>query len=119
MIQKKICLLGSHSVGKTCLIRQYVDSIYDDNYLKSIGVNVSKKVLRVNGEDLMLMIWNLTGDDDYAALRDSHLRGVAACIIVVDGTRGSHCPRGGRTLRLYPEPGQGCSCGGCDQSLGY
>ena len=45
MIQKKICLLGAFSVGKTSLIQQYVNSIFDEKYLTTIGVKVDKKVV--------------------------------------------------------------------------
>jgi len=37
-IQKKICLLGDFAVGKTSLIRRFVEGRFDDRYLSSIGV---------------------------------------------------------------------------------
>ena len=38
MISKKICMLGSFSVGKTSLIKQFVSSIFDEQYHTTIGV---------------------------------------------------------------------------------
>lgn len=87
MIQKKICLLGSFSVGKTSLIRRFVSSIFDEKYLTTVGVKIDKKMLKVTDQDLMLMIWDLAGEDDFTSLRASYLRGTSACIIVIDGTR--------------------------------
>ena len=43
MIQKKICLLGASGVGKTSLVRQYVEGIFSEKYLTSIGVKIDKK----------------------------------------------------------------------------
>lgn len=38
MLQKKICMLGAFSVGKTSLVRRYVESIFSDAYLTTVGV---------------------------------------------------------------------------------
>ena len=46
MLQKKICMLGSFSVGKTSLVRRFVESIFSDAYQTSIGVKIDKKVGR-------------------------------------------------------------------------
>ena len=37
VIQKKIALLGASGVGKTSLVRRFVDSLFDDKYLTTIG----------------------------------------------------------------------------------
>ena len=49
MIQKKICMLGAYSVGKTSLVRRYVESIFDERYLITLGVKIDK--IRVALED--------------------------------------------------------------------
>lgn len=87
MIQKKICLLGAFSVGKTSLIMRYVNSLFDEKYHTTVGVKVDKKQLIANGQDVTLMIWDLAGQDDLVRLRASYLRGVSGYIIVADGTR--------------------------------
>lgn len=43
MIKKKICLLGTFGVGKTSLIRKYVQNIFSDEYITTIGVKIEKK----------------------------------------------------------------------------
>lgn len=87
MLQKKICLLGAFSVGKTSLIQRFVSSIFDDKYLTTVGVKIDKKIVTVNQEEMMLMIWDLAGEDDYNTLNKNHLRGAAGYILVIDGTR--------------------------------
>lgn len=64
MIQKKICLLGSFSVGKTSLISRYVNSLFSDRYLTTVGVKIDKKQLTLNGKELSLVIWDIAGEDD-------------------------------------------------------
>ena len=65
MLQKKICLLGAFSVGKTSLIQRFVSSLFDDKYLTTVGVKIDKKIVTVDQQEIMLMIWDLAGEDDY------------------------------------------------------
>ena len=43
MIQKKICMVGSFAVGKTALIRQFVESVFSEDYKTTLGVKIEKK----------------------------------------------------------------------------
>jgi len=52
MIQKKICMLGSFAVGKTSLIRRFVESIYSEAYHTTVGVKIDKRVVRHNDSDV-------------------------------------------------------------------
>jgi small GTP-binding protein len=87
MIQKKICMLGSFSVGKTSLVARFVSSVFSDKYLTTVGVKIDKKALLVDGTDVTLMLWDIYGEDDFQKLRMSYLRGAAGYLLVVDGTR--------------------------------
>mgnify|MGYP000058899258 CR=1 FL=1 len=87
MIQKKICLLGASSVGKTSLVKQFVEGIFNEKYLTSIGVKVDKKIIAVEQQEVQLMLWDIEGYDRYNVFQDKYLRGAAAYIIVVDQTR--------------------------------
>lgn len=87
MVQKKVCMLGSFSVGKTSLVRRFVESMFSDAYLTTVGVKIDKKTLQVDGNDLTLMLWDIYGEDDFQKLRMSYLRGASGFLLVVDGTR--------------------------------
>jgi small GTP-binding protein len=87
MIQKKVCMLGSFSVGKTSLVRRFVDSIFDDKYHTTIGVKVDKKIVKTNGEEVTLVLWDIHGEDVYQKMRMSYLRGMSGYLLVADGTR--------------------------------
>ena len=87
MLQKKICMLGSFSVGKTSLVRRFVESIFSDTYLTTVGVKIDKKVVRVADQDVTLMLWDLYGEDEFQRLRMSYLRGASGFLFVADGTR--------------------------------
>jgi small GTP-binding protein len=87
MLQKKICMLGSFSVGKTSLVKRFVESIFSDRYLTSVGVKIDKKVISSGGEDVTLMLWDIYGEDEYQNIRMSYLRGSHGYLLVADGTR--------------------------------
>jgi small GTP-binding protein len=87
VLQKKVCMLGTYAVGKTSLVRRFVSSIFSDNYLTTVGVKIDKKVLRVGEEDVMLVLWDIYGEDEFQRLRMSYLRGASGFFFVADGTR--------------------------------
>ena len=45
VISKKICMIGDFSVGKTSLIRRYMDNQFSDQYLTTVGVKISRKLV--------------------------------------------------------------------------
>jgi len=87
MLQKKICMLGSFAVGKTSLVRRYVDSIFSENYVTTIGVKIDKKVVSAHDKDLAFILWDVYGEDNHQSVLPSYLRGMAAYILVIDPSR--------------------------------
>lgn len=90
-LSKKVCLLGDFAVGKTSLVRRFVHSLFDDKYLSTLGVKVSRKnvALPLHDDvlDLTLMLWDLAGSEGLDEIRTSYLRGAAGGLLVCDLTR--------------------------------
>ena len=59
MIQKKICMVGVFGVGKTCLVQQYVHSIFAARYLSTVGVKIDRKDVKSGDQDIRLVLWDL------------------------------------------------------------
>ena len=87
MLQKKICMLGSFAVGKTSLVRRFVESIYSDVYQTTVGVKIDKKNVQVGEREVSLVLWDIYGEDDYQKMRWTYLRGASGYLLVADGTR--------------------------------
>jgi small GTP-binding protein len=87
LIQKKICLLGEFAVGKTSLVRRYVEGTFDDTYLSTIGVKISRKILTRPNYQLNLFLWDLAGGEEFSGHDRNYLRGAAGALLVCDLTR--------------------------------
>src|SRR5260370_22519174 len=88
-VEKKIGMLGGFSVGKTSLVKRYVQSVFSEAYLTTVGVKIDKKTVDLSDRTVNLILWDLAGEDDIASLRMSYLRGSAGYVLVADGTRPS------------------------------
>ena len=103
MIQKKICLLGATGVGKTSLVKQYVEGIFSEKYLTSIGVKIDKKQIETAKQTVQFMIWDIEGIDRYCGFQAKYLRGASAFIIVTDHTRSQSLVEGLEILNMVKE----------------
>jgi small GTP-binding protein len=90
-LSKKVCLLGDFAVGKTSLVRRFVYDLFDDKYISTIGVKVSRKTVAMPRDDdiveLTMMLWDLANCEEFSQVRTSYLRGAAAAVLVCDLTR--------------------------------
>lgn len=106
-VSKKICLVGDFGVGKTSLIRRFVERQFSDQYLSTVGVKISQKqiILPVNPEqkiqNLQLMIWDLEGHTKFKTIAPSYLRGSSGAIIVADVTRQETMERLEEHIKLF------------------
>jgi small GTP-binding protein len=92
VILKKVCLIGDFGVGKTSLVRRFLDRQFSDHYLSTIGVKISAKLLSVSSQEkedraIQLMIWDIEGATQFQAIAPSYLKGAAGVIIVADLNR--------------------------------
>jgi len=87
VIQKKICLLGDMGVGKTSLMRRFVTGYFDERYLSTVGVNISRKTLIRPTCTMNMLLWEIEGADGLKKKHLNFLRGVSGAIIVCDLTR--------------------------------
>ncbi|MEC4004143.1 Rab family GTPase [Flavobacterium sp. SUN052] len=84
---KKIVLVGHFGVGKSSIMRRFVQDTFSDNYTVTIGVHILKKEIVIQGLNLTLIIWDIEGKDDIQKVRNSYLLGTSGFIYVIDPTR--------------------------------
>jgi len=80
MFSYKIVLVGNFGVGKTSLIRRFVENSFSKEYLSTIGVSISKKTV----DNATIMIWDIEGHTEFKPIFKQYLLGAKGFIIVAD-----------------------------------
>ena len=89
--QKKVCLLGAARVGKTSVIRRFVENRFSEEYKITLGTHMTAKQVRVNVDktdcDVNMIIWDIIGQEGFESLRGDYFKGAHGGIVVTDRTR--------------------------------
>ena len=83
----KIVLLGDPSVGKTSLVKRYVDNMFRMDYMMTIGTDIRTKMISINDELVKLVIWDLGGQPLFADVRATYCKGANGAVLAFDLTR--------------------------------
>ncbi len=87
MIAKKVLLVGNFGVGKTSLIRRFVLNEFSEDYISTIGVRVSTKIIDLDNEKIKLLIWDVAGTNAEEKVPKAYFLGASAAMYVFDVTR--------------------------------
>lgn len=82
----KLSLLGDGYVGKTSIKRNYMGKKFTATYLATIGADFSIKETNHRGKPIKYMIWDLAGQQAYAAVRSGYYLGSKGIVLVYDVT---------------------------------
>ncbi len=89
MLSHKLILTGSYGVGKTSLFDRFLYNKFSSKYLTTIGVNVDKKVVNIDGRQLTMIVWDIAGEVTQDKIPNAYFLGASAMIYVFDVTRAS------------------------------
>ena len=94
IIKRKICLLGAFAVGKTSLVKRFVDDSFSEKYLTTVGISVSQKLMPPipSGplDDTVqhkFLIWDIAGLEKFDPVVMNYFRGASGALAVGDVTR--------------------------------
>ena len=82
----KICFMGNSSVGKTSIIRRFINNKFDEEKMQStISVNFESKKIKIDPyTELNMQIWDTAGQERFRSLTSSYLRDSNGIFIVFD-----------------------------------
>ncbi|XP_063693670.1 ras-related protein Rab-5B-like [Bolinopsis microptera] len=82
----KVCLFGDSSVGKTSIVRRFVQNTFSEFQAASIGAAYTEKSIKIEDETYKIQIWDLAGQETFKNLAPMYYRGAAAAILAFDIT---------------------------------
>ena len=82
----KLILVGDKSVGKSCIINQFIEKQFVNEYIPTIGSDKIKKEIEIEGKKLKLEIWDTVGQEQYRAVNKIFIKNAQIALIVYDIT---------------------------------
>ena len=84
--QFKYIIIGDASVGKSCLMLNFIDKRFRSEHDLTIGVEFGSKLIEVKGTKIKLQIWDTAGSESFRSITRSYYRGAVAALLVYDIT---------------------------------
>jgi len=78
----KIIVVGDSGVGKTAIIRRYIDRVFHNDYLTTIGIDHDL----VRTDKVCLSLWDTAGQERFRSISTAYIRDVDVVILVFDIT---------------------------------
>jgi small GTP-binding protein len=82
----KFIIIGDHEVGKTSIIRRFVEKRYMADYRATIGLNIISHKFEAFGNNINLTLWDIGAQDYFRRYRKTYYNGAQAAFIVFDLT---------------------------------
>ncbi len=83
----KIVILGDPAVGKTSLVKRYVDNMFRMEYMMTIGTDIRTKIISINDKIVKLVLWDLGGQPLFQDVRATYCKGANGAVLAFDVTR--------------------------------
>ena len=82
----KVLILGNSDVGKSSLILRYVDQVWSDSFVPTIGVDFKVKTLELDHKNIKMQIWDTAGQERFRNVISSYFRGSHGILLLYDIT---------------------------------
>ena len=82
----KILLIGNSNVGKSSLFLRFVDEIWKENFVPTIGVDFKIKSIKIDNKTIKLQIWDTAGQERFKSILSSYYKGANGILLLYDIT---------------------------------
>lgn len=82
----KLIVCGDGNVGKTSLVLRFTDNAFKRNYMPTIGVNITEKLIFLKDYNVKLLIWDIAGQSKFNIMRTNFYLGAQGYLLVFDLT---------------------------------
>ena len=80
----KIIMIGDSSVGKTTLMRRYIEGIYNQKTLSTIGIELFKKEVSIQNKKYVMKIWDTCGQEKFRAISKNYYHNADGIMLLFD-----------------------------------
>ena len=82
----KIVVVGDSGVGKTNLIRRFIQDDFQSNSKATVGVEFFSKSFKMNDNVFKIEIWDTAGQERYKSITAAYYKGAKGGLVVYDVT---------------------------------
>ncbi|MFX1312773.1 MAG: Rab family GTPase [Promethearchaeota archaeon] len=82
----KFIIIGDHEVGKTSLVRRFVENKFTHDYRATIGLNILSHSIEFFGNHVIYSLWDVGAQQYFKRFRQTYYLGTQAAFIVFDLT---------------------------------
>ena len=82
----KVISMGSGGCGKSCLIKRYCEDRFVSKYIATIGVDYGVKPVRIDGVEVRVNFWDLSGHPEFFEIRNEFYKDAQGCVLVYDAS---------------------------------
>ncbi len=82
----KFVIIGNHEVGKTSLVRRFVENKFSHDYRATIGLNILSHSIEFFGNNIIYSLWDVGAQQYFKRFRQTYYLGTQAAFIVFELT---------------------------------
>ena len=83
----KIIFLGDQGTGKSSILNRFVSDKFDPNYQATIGLDFNSKNVKIDNQDVRLLLYDTAGQEKFRSLIPMYTRDAQIILLVYDVTR--------------------------------
>ncbi len=83
-INIKLVIFGDGGVGKTSIINSFLDKVFPERYIPTIGSHISRKEYKLKDYFIRMNIWDIGGQKSFNPLNPVYFNNVDVALLVFD-----------------------------------
>jgi small GTP-binding protein len=82
----RLLLIGEQAVGKSSIMNRYVENTFEINIIGTAGLDLKKKIIEINGEQIKIYIFDSAGQERFRSIARNQYKKADGIILIYDIT---------------------------------
>ena len=79
-----IIIIGDTNVGKTTLMKRYINGHFTENIIPSLGIELYRKIKEINRKKYLIKIWDTCGQERFRSITQNYYRNADGVMLLFD-----------------------------------